>query len=83
MEMDIPLTDLFWCPFCGFREMFKAEPAAYVKCICGNWWVIGNYEYFLSLNDEERERLKIYYIDFFKDEKELNQEFLGIEAFYS
>ena len=45
MEMDIPLTDLFECPSCGFRGLFKAEPAAYVKCICGRWWMIGDYRY--------------------------------------
>jgi len=44
MENDLPLTDLFECPSCGFRGLFKAEPAAYVKCICGRLWVIGDYK---------------------------------------
>ncbi len=83
MEIDFPLTDLFCCPLCGFREMFKAEPVAYVKCICGSWWVIGDYEFYLSLNDEEREKLKIYYIGVFNNQREWNQDFFGIEAFYS
>ncbi len=50
MEMDIPLTDLFECPSCGFRGLFKAEPAAYVKCICGKWWIIGDYKILELLN---------------------------------
>jgi hypothetical protein len=52
MKTDIPLTDLFECPSCGFRGLFKAEPAAYVKCICGRWWVIGDYRYWSFLTPE-------------------------------
>lgn len=72
MEIDIPLPDLFWCPACGYRGLFKAEPVAYVKCICGRWWVIGDYEYYLTLTREERERIKTWDINFYRDQKEMN-----------
>ena len=72
MEMDIPLTDLFWCPSCGFRGLFNAEPAAYVKCICGRWWVIGDYKYYISLSPEEREKMRTWDINLYKDHRELN-----------
>ena len=83
MEMDIPLTDLFECPCCGFRGLFKAEPAAYVKCICGRWWVIGNYEYFLSLTHEEREKMKKWDVKFFKEQIEVNHSYLERANIYS
>lgn len=70
--MDVPLTDLFRCPHCGYRGLFKAEPTAYVKCICGLWWVIGDYEYYLSLTCEERRKMKTWDINFYSDHKELN-----------
>lgn len=72
MEVDIPLTDSFWCPACGYRGPFKAEPAAYVKCICGRLWMIGDYEYYLSLTREEREKIKTWDINFYRDHKEMN-----------
>jgi hypothetical protein len=72
MEMDIPLTHLFVCPICGFRGLFSAEPAAHVKCICGRWWVIGDYRYYMSLTREEREKMKTWDINFYKDQKEVN-----------
>jgi len=72
MEMDIPLTHLFVCPICGFRGLFSAEPTALVKCICGRWWVIGDYRYYMSLTDEEREKMKTWDINFYKDHRELN-----------
>ncbi len=72
MEMDTPLTDLFWCPTCGYRGLFRAEPAAYVKCICGRWWVIGDYDYFLSLTREERKEMITWDVSFYKDHRELN-----------
>jgi len=40
MEMDITLTDLFWCPSCGFRGLFKAEPTA--LCEVYMWKVVGD-----------------------------------------
>ena len=60
MEMDIPLTYFFECPSCGFRGLFNAEPTAYVKCICGRWWVIGDYKYYKSLGHEEREKIRTW-----------------------
>jgi hypothetical protein len=60
MDGDMPLTDLFWCPACVYRGLFHAEPTAYVKCICGRWWVIGDYEDYLSLTHEEREKIKTW-----------------------
>jgi hypothetical protein len=72
MKMDIPLTDFFECPSCGFRGLFNAEPAAHVKCICGRWWVIGDYEYYMSLTHKEREKIRMWEINFYKDHRELN-----------
>jgi len=72
MEMDIPLTHLFVCPICGFRGLFSAEPAALVKCICGRWWVIGDYRYYMSLTHKEREKMKTWDINFYKDHRVLN-----------
>jgi hypothetical protein len=72
MELDTPLTDLFECPSCGFRGLFKAEPAAYVKCICGRWWVIGDYEYVRSLIPEEKEKMKMWDVNLYQDDRELN-----------
>ncbi len=82
MEVDIPLTDLFWCPRCGFKGAFKAEPVAYVQCICGFWWVIGDYEYFLSLTREEREGMKTWFARFYSDQGEINQSH-NLSHFYS
>ncbi len=73
MEVDTPLTDLFVCPWCGFKGLFKAEPVAYVKCICGSWWVIGDYEYYLSLTFQERDQIKVWDINLYKDHRELNR----------
>lgn len=73
MEMDTPLTDLFWCPYCGFRGLFRAEPAAHVKCICGAWWVIGDYEHYINLTEEERGKMKTWDVNFYRDQKEVNQ----------
>lgn len=72
MERDIPLTDFFECPSCGFRGLFKAEPTAYVKCICGSWWVIGDYKYYKSLGHEEREKIKTWDVNLYKDQREVN-----------
>jgi len=83
MEMDIPLTDLFWCPSCGFRGLFRAEPTALVKCICGRWWVIGDYRYYMSLTREEREKMKTWDINFYKDQKEVNHSCFGKANIYS
>ncbi len=73
MEMDIPLTDLFECPSCGFRGRFKAEPAAYVKCICGRWWVIGDYKYYESLTREERRKMITWDVNLYQDQREVNE----------
>jgi len=79
MEMDIPLTDLFWCPSCGYRGLFNAEPTAYVKCICGRWWVIGDYKYYLSLPLEERKKIKMWDVNLYKDQREWNHSrFYGV-----
>ena len=83
MEMDIPLTDLFWCPSCGFRGLFSAEPAAYVKCICGRWWVIGDYKYYKSLTHEEREQIRTWDVNFYKDHKELSHNCFEVTSIYS
>jgi len=72
MEMDIPLTYFFECPFCGFRGLFNAEPAAYVKCICRRWWVIGDYKYYISLTYEERGKMRTWDLNLYKDQRELN-----------
>ena len=72
MTTDIPLTDLFQCPSCGFRGLFKAEPTAFVKCVCGRWWVIGDYDNYLSLTREERRKLTKWDASFYKDHRELN-----------
>jgi hypothetical protein len=72
MYTDIPLTDLFWCPACGYRGLFHAEPTAYVKCICGRRWVIGDYDYYLSLTREERKKIMTWDVSFYKDHRELN-----------
>ena len=72
MEIDIPLTDLFECPFCGFRGLFKAEPIAHVICICGRWWVIGDFEYYKSLTREERDKIKTWDVNLYKDQREVN-----------
>src|SRR5512139_1619309 len=69
METDIPLTDLFWCPSCGYRGLFHAEPAAYVKCICGAWWVICDYKYYISLTYEEREKIRTWDVSLYKDHR--------------
>ncbi|MCX8119181.1 MAG: hypothetical protein N3G78_14780 [Desulfobacterota bacterium] len=73
-EVDIPLTDLFCCPVCGYRGALKADPVVYVQCICGKWWVIGDYHYYLSLSDEEREELKRWYASLYKDHGEFDYE---------
>ncbi len=73
METDIPLTDLFECPYCGFRGLFKAEPTAYVKCICGWRWVIGDYDYYLSLTREERKKMVKWDVNFYQDQREANE----------
>ena len=83
MEMDIPLTDLFWCPYCGFRGFFKAEPAALVKCICGRWWVKGDYRYYMSLTHEEREKIKTWDINLYQNPRELNDNNLMGNHLYS
>ena len=72
MKTDIPLTDLFWCPSCGFRGLFNAEPTAYVKCICGNRWVIGDYKYYKSLSHEERKKIRTWDVNLYKDQREVN-----------
>ena len=83
MEMDIPLTEFFQCPSCGFRGLFNAEPTAYVKCICGRWWVIGDYKYYLSLTHEEREKMRTWDVSFYKDHRELSQDCFGMTSIYS
>ena len=83
MEMDIPLTDLFECPCCGFRGLFNAEPAAYVKCICGRWWVIGDYKYYMSLTHEEKEKIKTWNINLYQNHRELNDNNLMGNHLYS
>jgi len=72
MEMDIPLTDFFECPSCGFRGLFKAEPAAYVKCICGKWWIIGDYRYWSFLTPEEKKKIKTWDVNLYQDHREVN-----------
>ena len=83
MEADIPLTELFWCPYCGYRGLLNAEPTAYVKCICGRWWVIGDYKYYLSLTHEEREKMRTWDVSFYKDHRELSQDCFGMTSIYS
>jgi hypothetical protein len=83
MEMDVPLTDLFWCPFCGFRGLFSAQPAALVKCICGRWCVIGDYDYFVSLTLEEREKMKKWDVQSFREQIEVNHSYLEGASIYS
>jgi len=83
MEIDIPLTDLFWCPICGYRGLFNAEPTAYVKCICGRWWVIGDYKYYLSLTLEEREKMKTWDVNLYKDQREVNNRCFDRSDIYS
>lgn len=73
METDIPLTDLFWCPACGYRGLFHAEPTAYVKCICGRWWVIGDYDHYLSLSREERKKMTRWDVNLYHDQREVNE----------
>jgi len=73
METDIPLTDLFECPSCGFRGLFKAEPTAYVKCICGKWCIIGDYRYWSFLSPEEKEKIKTWDVNLYQDHRELNE----------
>jgi len=73
MEIDTPLTDFFECPICGYRGLFNAEPTAYVKCICKMWWVIGDYRYFLSLTEEEKKMIRVWDINIYKDQREINQ----------
>jgi len=82
MEMDTPLTQLFWCPYCGYRGLFNADPAAYVKCICGRWWVIGDYKYYFALPLEEREKIKMWDVNLYKDQREWNQHrFDGVDIY--
>ena len=82
MEMDIPLTDLFECPSCGFRGLFKAEPAAHVKCICGRRWVLGDYKYYISLAPEERGKITLWDISLYKDHREWNHSrFAGADLY--
>ena len=83
METDLPLTDFFECASCGFRGLFKAEPAAYVKCICGRWWVIGDYKYFRSLTREEKEKIKTWDVNFCIDHRELDHNCFGMPGIYS
>lgn len=83
MEMDVPLTDLFWCPSCGFRGLFRAEPTALVKCICGRWWVIGDYRYYMSLTHEEREKMKTWDVNLYQNHRELNDNNLMGNHLYS
>lgn len=83
MEMDVPLTDLFECRYCGFRGLFKAEPTAYVKCICGRWWVIGDYKYYMSLTHEEREKIKTWDVNLYQNHRELNDNNLMGNHLYS
>ncbi|MBM4308051.1 MAG: hypothetical protein FJ115_00530 [Deltaproteobacteria bacterium] len=83
MEMDIPLTYFYECPICGYRGLFSAGPTAYVKCICGRRWVIGDYEYYLSLSREEREKIRTWDINFYKDQRELNYDRTDMAVAYS
>jgi hypothetical protein len=73
METDIPLTDLFECPYCGLRGLFKAEPAAYVRCGCGGLSVIGDYNYYLSLTREERRKMVRWDVNLYHDQREVNE----------
>lgn len=72
MKTDIPLTDLFECPYCGFRGLFKAEPAALVKCVCGRRWVIGDYRYWSFLTPEEKKKVKTWDTNIYKDHREVS-----------
>jgi len=83
MEMDIPLTDFFECPSFGFRGLFNADPAAYVKCICGGWWVIGDYKYYLSLSRDEREKIRTWDLNLYEDHREFNHNCFGMAGIYS
>jgi len=83
MGVDIPLTDFFECPSCGCRGLFKAEPAAYVKCLCGRWWVIGDYKYFKSLSREEREKMRTWDVNSCLDHRESNHNCFGVAGIYS
>ena len=83
MKKDTPLTDIFECPRCGYRGLFNAEPAARVKCICGGRWVIGDYKYYKSMTYEEREKIRMWDINLYKDHKELNHCRFDRAAIYS
>jgi hypothetical protein len=83
MKRDIPLIDFFECPSCGYRGLFNAEPAAYVKCICGRWWVIGDYKHYSSMPYEEREKIQRWDINLYKDHREVNHSRFDRAAIYS
>jgi hypothetical protein len=77
MEMDVPLTDLFECPVCGFRGLFKADPAAYVKCICGKWWIIGDYRYWSFLSPEEKKKIRTWDVNLYQYHRGVNESWLS------
>lgn len=82
MEVDIPLTDLFRCPDCGFLSLVRADPVAFVKCICRRWWVLGDLRDLIG-DPEELKKLMIWDINLFKDQREVNQTFGSLDAIYS
>ena len=83
MEKDVPLTNLFECPYCGFRALLKAELVARVRCICGGRWIKGNQEHYLSLTLEEREKVQIWDINLYRDQRELNDTRFSNVVFWS
>ena len=66
VETDIPLTDVFECPYCGFRGLFNTEPCARVKCQCGTVWILEYHRYRWQLSPEEKEQIKTWEVTLYK-----------------
>jgi hypothetical protein len=46
------------------------------------WWVIGDYKYWRFLSPEEREKLKTWDVNLYKDHRELNDRgFIGAHLY--
>ena len=71
MDADIPLTNPFGYPLCGFRVLFKEEPTAMIKCIYGSNWIIGDDDSYCSLTPREREDIQRWYGSPYNDQKEV------------
>lgn len=66
METDIPLTEVFECPYCGFRGLFSTEPSAFVRCMCGMVWILGYERYKWVLTPKEKEEIKTWEVSLYK-----------------